>query len=181
MTQRRGPDDVSGVELPIETERLLLRRLSLADLDFVAEMLADPEVMEFWPRPYTRAEAAGWIRRQQARYEEDGHGYWLAVRRDEDVPVGQIGVLRVEVDGAPEAALGYMIHRPYWRRGYATEGAVACRDWALKALGRRRVVTLVRPENLPSLGVARKLGMDVVGKIFHAGLEHLVLATRETV
>lgn len=176
MKQRRGPDDVSGVELPTETERLLLRRLSLADLDFVAEMLADPEVMEFWPRPYTREEAAGWIRRQQGRYEEDGHGYWLAVRRGEDMPVGQIGVLRVEVDGAPESALGYMIHRPYWRRGYATEGAAACRDWALEALRRPRVVTLVRPGNLASLGVARKLGMEEVGRTMHAGLEHLVLA-----
>lgn len=90
--------------------------------------------------------------------------------------MGQVGVLRIDVDGAPEAALGYMIHRPYWRRGYATEAAAVCRDWVLTALRRPRVVTLVRPKNLPSLGVARKLGMEEVGRTMHAGLDHLVLA-----
>ena len=53
--------------LIIETPHLYLRELRDSDIDFVAEMLADPEVMRFWPRPYTREEAVAWIQRMQER------------------------------------------------------------------------------------------------------------------
>jgi RimJ/RimL family protein N-acetyltransferase len=52
----------------LETDRLMLRELTLDDLDFVAEMVAHPEVMHFWPKTYNRNEAEVWIRRQQERY-----------------------------------------------------------------------------------------------------------------
>ncbi len=143
----------------IETPRLILREMDMADLDAVAAMLSDSEVMRFWPRPYTRSEAAEWVERQRARYRRDGCGYWLAVLKDSGRPVGQAGVIMMEVDGTREPALGYIIDRPFWRRGYATEAAAAGRDWAFETLGCSRVITLVRPENIPSIGVALKLGM----------------------
>ncbi len=45
----------------LETDRLALREMSLDDLDFVATMLADPQVMRFYPKCYSREESAGWI------------------------------------------------------------------------------------------------------------------------
>jgi RimJ/RimL family protein N-acetyltransferase len=69
-----------------------------------------------------------------------------------------------------------MIHRPYWRRGLATEAALAVRDYAFGERRLRRVVSLIRPENVPSQGVARKLGMTVTGSCQHAGMEHQVFA-----
>jgi RimJ/RimL family protein N-acetyltransferase len=114
------------VSVILETPRLILRELMLDDLDFVAEMLAHPEVMAFWPRPYTRDEAEAWIRRQQGRYTRDGYGYWLALDRTSGRPIGQAGLLALSVDSVAETGIGYIIHRPFWRQGYATEAARAC-------------------------------------------------------
>jgi RimJ/RimL family protein N-acetyltransferase len=158
----------------LRTPRLVLRELGEDDLDFLAAMLADPEVMEFFGKRFSRQESEGWLRRQQERYARDGYGFWLAVERESGQPVGQAGLARVAIGGAEEPALGYLIHRPFWRRGLATEAARACLDHAFDVLGEPRVVCPVRPENAPSQGVARKLGMMPVGVVLYGGFEHLL-------
>ena len=85
-----------------ETPRLVLREMSVADLDFIAEMLAHPEVMRFWPKCYERDEAANWVKRQQARYAKDGIGYWLVLEKSSGRPVGQAGLLLLTVDDREE-------------------------------------------------------------------------------
>jgi [ribosomal protein S5]-alanine N-acetyltransferase len=160
----------------IETPRLLLREMKLEDLDFVAAMLADPEVMRFYPKTYSRAEAEAWIRRQLDRYRRDGHGLWLAVDRRTGEPLGQVGLVRQQIDGRAEPEVGYLIHRPFWRQGLATEAAAATRDYAFAKLDKQRVISLIRPENVPSQGVARKLGMSVEKTVVHWGLDHWVFA-----
>jgi len=158
----------------LETPRLLVREMDMTDFEFLAEQLADPEVMRYWPRPYTPEEVVAWVRRQEERYAREGFGYWLALDKTTGLPVGQVGLLSHEVDGRPEIDLGYIIHRPFWRLGYATEGAAACRDHAFLTLEVPRVVALVRPENVPSQGVARNLGMSPVSRTTFADLEHIV-------
>jgi RimJ/RimL family protein N-acetyltransferase len=165
----------------LETPRLRLRQMTLGDLDFVAEMLSHPEVMRFYPDLYDREEAEEWLRRQRDRYADDGHGLWLVIERATGAPVGQIGLCTQTVDGARLPEVAYLLHRPYWRLGYATEAAGAVRDHAFEALGYRQVISLVRPENLPSRAVAERLGMQASGLTDHAGLPHLVFsATRPT-
>lgn len=159
-----------------ETPRLVLRELAETDLDFVAAMLGHAEVMCFWPRPFTREEALGWIRRQQERYVRDGHGYWLALEKSTGQPVGQMGVVASEVDGVTEPNLGYILHRPFWGRGFATEAAAHCRDYVFRSLGRRRVVATIRPENLPSQKVALRIGLQAERLIAYAGFPHLLFA-----
>ena len=161
----------------LQTARLVLRQMSLADLDFVAEMLADPQVMRFYPSRYTRQGAEAWVRRQMARYERDGHGLWLVLEHATQQPVGQVGLTIQQVGERMEPEIGYLIHHPYWRRGFATEAAAATRDYALGALGKPRVVSLIRPENLPSQGVARKIGMLPEDRLVeHGGLPHMVFS-----
>ncbi len=162
-------------KMVLETPRLVLRELDPDDLDFVAAMLADPEVMRYWPRPYSREEAEDWVRRQRERYARDGYGYWLAVERATGRPVGQAGLLAVEVDGIEEVALGYMIHRPFWRRGYATEAAAACLHVGFVELGLERVVADVDPDNAASVRVLEKVGMRPAGR---KGEKLLYAATR---
>lgn len=148
--------------------------MSLADLDFIASLLAHPDVMRFYPKCYSREEAVGWVDRQMQRYREHGHGLWLILERQTGQPVGQVGLLRQLVNGREEPEVGYLIHRPYWRRGYATEAARATREFAFETMDHHRVVSLIRPENLPSQGVARKIGMQPVCTTTFAGLEHQV-------
>jgi RimJ/RimL family protein N-acetyltransferase len=156
----------------LKTERLIIRELQDSDLDFVAEMLGDPDVMRFWPQPYSREGAAEWIARHRKRYESDGFGYWLAVRKEDGQPIGQVGLLAQEFDARNEVGLGYIVHRPFWRQGFAEEGARACVSHGFASLGLERIVILVRPENEPSIRLAQKLGADRVLQTNYSGFVH---------
>lgn len=160
----------------LETPRLVLREMSLDDLDFMASMLGHPEVMRFYPKCYPRDEAEAWIRRQLDRYALHGHGGWLALDRATGEPRGQVGLVPQTIDGLLETEIGYLIHRPFWRQGLATEAAMACRDYAFNVLNQQRVISLIRPENVPSQGVARKVGLTPGRHTLHAGLDHIIFS-----
>src|SRR6476660_3755399 len=114
----------------LETPRLLLRELVEDDLDFMAAMLGDAEVRRFFPQTEDRAGAAAHIQRQIGRYASWGYGPWLVLDKESGQPLGRVGLLRQVVDGIPQVEVGYMIHRPFWRQGFAFEAASACRDYA---------------------------------------------------
>jgi [ribosomal protein S5]-alanine N-acetyltransferase len=163
----------------LETPRLLLREMARQeDLDFVTEMLLDQQVMRYYNHTYTPEEAETWLLRQLSRYERDGHGLWLVQERGSGRKIGQVGLVMQEVDGSSEPEIGYLVHRPFWRRGYAAEAATGVRDYAFGGLGYDHVIALVRPENTPSQGVARALGMSPWKRTVRAGLDHIVFALR---
>lgn len=169
--------DFPPVKLILETERLLLRESTDGDLDFLAAMLADPQVMRFYPKCYSREEAAEWLERARQRYEQEGYAPWLVVLKATGEPIGRVGVSRQVAEGRELDEVGYMIHRPYWRQGYAFEAAAASRDYAFQTLNIPRVVSLIRPSNRPSQYVARKLGMRPEPRpvMFH-NIQHMVFA-----
>jgi RimJ/RimL family protein N-acetyltransferase len=137
-------------------------------------MLCDPEVMRFYPRPMSRGEAEHWILRNQRRYVDEGCGYWLALDRATGRPVGQAGVTIHEVGDELLPGLGYMLLPPYQRRGLATEAAGACCHYVLENLGRNAAFALIRPDNVPSMRVAERIGMRQTGAAIHAGMPHTV-------
>src|SRR6185503_9308325 len=102
----------------LEPPRLSLRELVPTDLDFMAEMLADAEVMRYYPKRLTRELSKEWIDRQVERYATDGYGLWLAEERQNARPVGQIGLVRQHVNGMDECEVGYLIHQSFWRHGF---------------------------------------------------------------
>ena len=147
----------------LTTERLDLREIEESDVEFFRAMTGDPEVMLHYPEEAKRRTAEEWIERQRTRYARDGHGPWLAIERATGEPIGQIGLIRHEYPEGDEASgpfyeVGYMVHRPYWRRGFAHEAAAATRDHAF-SLGHLEVFSLIAPSNTPSMAVARKMGM----------------------
>jgi RimJ/RimL family protein N-acetyltransferase len=112
------------------------------------------------------------------RYARYGHGLWLVTEKATGQPVGQVGAVVQKVRGVDEMEVGYLIHRPFWRRGFAAEAAAACRNYAFSVLNSKRVIALVRPENVPSQGVARKIGLQPEpGLVQFHGFEHIVFSS----
>jgi RimJ/RimL family protein N-acetyltransferase len=170
----------SGKNTMVSTARFTCREMTEADTDFLAAMLGDPEVMRFYPKPLDRSEAEAWLQRVLGRYARSGHGFWMAERKEDGEKVGQIGLLPKEINGEPEIEVAYMVHRPFWRQGIATEVAMACRDHAFRTFGAARVICMIHPENTPSLAVAARLGMKRIGDIIHAGMPHLLFEYRQS-
>lgn len=164
------------MSIVLETRRLVLCHVTMNDLDFITSMVSDPWVMRFYRKTYNRDEAARALREQLDRYARDGIGSWLAREKATGRPIGRAGLMRRTLKGRPETDIAWMIHRPYQRLGYASEAAAACRDYAFATLDLPRVIALVRPENIPSRGVATKIGMTEVDRICHSEYEHLVYA-----
>jgi [ribosomal protein S5]-alanine N-acetyltransferase len=158
------------------TRRLVIREFADRDLDPYAAMLGDPETMRYYPRPYTREEARGFVERNAARYLANGLGVWVLEDRESGVFVGDCGLAVSLVEGIAEVEIMWHVVRERWRQGIATEAATAVRDYAFSALGLRRLISLVRPVNTPSRGVAEKLGMKIEREAIYADLPHLIYA-----
>ena len=166
----------------IETERLLLRELTQADLPAVCDTLQNDEVRRVYEHDFTGEEAAAWIDRQRARYERYGFGLWAVILKENRELIGQCGITMQEWEGRRVPEIGYLFAKHYWHRGYATEAAAACREYAFRELGLPEVYSIIRENNLPSQKVARRNGMTVVGRQIkhYYGMEmpHLVFSVR---
>jgi [ribosomal protein S5]-alanine N-acetyltransferase len=160
----------------LETPRTFMREILGNDFDFLLRLMSDAEVMRYYPRLYTERDIREFIDRMRAHYREHGCGLWLVVDRETGAPIGRVGLLHQTINDQGEYEVGYMIDRPFWRRGLATETAMAARDFAFRERKLPRVVSLIRPENAPSQGVARKLGMAPVARAMHVGMNHDVWA-----
>lgn len=145
-------------------ERLHLRVPSMADLDALAAMWADPETMRYIGQgvPWTRDEVAARIERGAKAHAERGFCFWTVVRSDDGAILGQAGVTAIDFNG-PEIELGYRLGRPHWGRGYATEAAALAAAHALGPLGLERLVAVAYPENVASRRVLTKVGFRETG------------------
>jgi RimJ/RimL family protein N-acetyltransferase len=169
-----GSQAESFVAAILETPRLLLRPLLPVDLERVSRMLGDAEVMRFYPHVFSPTEAERWLT-EQLGVSAGEQGVWLVFEKATAEAVAQVSLIEQDVDGAPELEIGYLVASAHWRRGIATESAAALRDHAFRA-GRSRLVSLIRPENVASHGVARKIGMRPERATTFAGLPHILFA-----
>lgn len=150
----------------IVTDRLALRRFEERDIDKLYEMLSDPQTMRFYPKTYDREGAQNWLDYIFAEYERRGYSFFVVERGEDGAFVGQVGLLHWDdVDGREDVEVAYMLHRDYWGAGYATEAAVACRNWAFEQLGVDRVVSFIAIENAPSIAVAERSGMQQLKRL----------------
>lgn len=165
--------------LILETPRLLLRKLTLQDGQALETVLGDPVAMEFYPAALDRRGVEDWIARNLGRYERDGHGLWAMLLKGSNELIGDCGCILQEVEGRNEIEVGYHVWRDLWGKGYATEAARACTDYAFRRLGATRVISMIRPENLRSRRVAEKNGMVCEKIVFWRDYDHCIyLKTR---
>ncbi len=145
-----------------ETERLYLRELTQDDFDAIKRVLQDDEAMRFYEGAFTDDEVHGWLDRQIDRYNMHGFGLWAAVLKENDEIIGQCGLTMQPWKGQEVLEIGYLFEREYWHRGYATEAAEACKEYAFSVLGVDEVCSIIRDSNIASQNVALRNGMMLI-------------------
>ena len=125
----------------------------------MSTLLGDPAVMSYYPAPKSRDEAAQWIVWNQANYAEYGYGLWI-VETHAGECLGDCGLTWQEVNGRSELEVGYHFRADVQGRGYATEAAGACKNFARDELHVPLLVAIIHPENASSRRVAEKIGMQ---------------------
>jgi RimJ/RimL family protein N-acetyltransferase len=153
---------LSRVPETIATQRLILRRWLVTDLDPFASMNADSRVMEFFPSRLSRLESDALASRIQKHFDERGFGLWAVEIRDVAQFAGFIGLSTPRFDAhfTPCVEIGWRIAAEYWGCGYATEGALSVVRFAFQSLGLHEVVSMTTEMNLKSRRVMEKIGMS---------------------
>jgi RimJ/RimL family protein N-acetyltransferase len=145
----------------LTTARLTLRDWHEEDLPHFAALNADPAVMEFMPRPLSRAESDDFVRRAQRHIEARGWGLWAVEGRADGQFIGYVGlaVPSFSEHFTPCVEIGWRLRRASWGHGYATEAARECLRVAFETLGLPEVVAFTVPANVRSRAVMQRLGM----------------------
>lgn len=181
VSKQRNLDFPTMNKTILETERLILREITHADLDDLLAIWGDQEVMRLFPKTLDRADLDGWIDRNLKRYEQYGHGLWAVILKSEQKLIGDCGLVIQEVDGAEELEVGYHFNKNYWGRGLAAEAARGCMEFAFTRLNRQRIISMIRPENLPSRRVAERNGLRIEKEVFWRGYQHYVYTIQRDV
>jgi len=142
----------------LETERLGLRYFRKSDLEALHQILSDPTTMQFWPKPYSHEQTQAWLQRHIQRLENDGFARFAVFLKGTNTLIGDCGVNKSKVNGKWENDLGYIIHHPYWKQGFALEASKACLDFAFQELKLKSVVANMADEHIASQKTALKLG-----------------------
>ncbi len=143
----------------LETERLVLRHLTLDDRGPLYALLSPPAVSRFIGGPLDEEEQRRRIAGHVAAYAERGYGAWAVERKEDGALLGRCGLHRWTIDGVDEVEVGYAFGEAFRGRGYATEAARATRDWGFRNLDVPHLVSIIDPLNAPSLRVAERNGM----------------------
>ncbi len=145
----------------LQTARLKLRPPTVADAPAIFGAYAqDPQVTRFVPwRPHRDvAETVAFLQGCEAAWREGGRFPWVIELAASGELLGMIE-LRLPPDPAGGADLGYVLARPHWGRGYATEALAAVVQAALALPAVRRVWAVVDVENVASQRVLEKAGL----------------------
>ncbi len=158
----------------LETERLVLETLEEDSIDDLAKLLANERVHKFFPKTLTRAESCEFLKKVQQRQHTDGVSFWGVFRKNDQRFLGICGLLKQTVDEVEETEVAYRISDEFWGKGYGTEAAKGCTKYAQDVLKSASVISLILEENVQSIRVAEKNGLQFEKvSIFH-GQPHRV-------
>lgn len=158
------------IDIPeIETARLVLRKLTLADVEDVFAYASDPDVAEMttWSPHESLDDSLAFLTGVQRWYDDGDGGPWGIVVKETGQVVGTVGLSVISWHARAE--IGYAIGKAWWGRGITTEAARAALQFGFETLNLNRIEARCLPENIASERVMQKLGM------IHEGLlrEHM--------
>lgn len=158
----------------LETERCVVRELTLGDLDALFELYGDGEIDKFTDPLYPYEEEKEFQRAYiENMYRYFGYGLWLVFSKETGKLIGRAGLEHREYNEEIELELGYIIGTKYQGQGLATEICEAILAYAKENTGFERINTLIEDGNTASEHLSQKLGFSHVedfeldGKIMH--------------
>lgn len=168
----------------LETERLTLREMRQSDYSALCKILQDEEVMVAYEGAFTDEEVQQWIDRQFKRYKEEGFGLWAVILKETNEMIGQCGLTMQDCEDKQVLEIGYLLQRAYWHQGYASEAAIACKEYAFEKLNAEEVFSMIRDTNIASQKVAIRNGMTVADQFMkhYRGVDmpHLLYSVKRT-
>jgi RimJ/RimL family protein N-acetyltransferase len=144
----------------LETDRLLLRKITVDDSAFILDLLNQPSFIQFIGDRGVRTllDARKYIStRIAASYEKFDFGLYLTSLKEDQTPIGICGL--VKRPALRDVDIGFAFLPQYWSKGYAFESASAVMDYAKSTLEIKRVVGIVAPDNSGSIRVLEKIGL----------------------
>ncbi len=152
-------------KLILKTARLELRQMLKGDLAQLKTILQDERVMYAYAGPFSEEECKIWLFKQLGRYAINGCGLWGMFLAGTDKMIGQCGLSLQEYRRAQVPEIAYLLAYDYWHQGYATEAALACRDYGFNTLNCERLFSIIRDTNIAAQKVAVRNGMHKIDTI----------------
>jgi RimJ/RimL family protein N-acetyltransferase len=151
-----------------QTKRLIIREFTPSDLDDLARLLADSEVMRFSiSGPLNKEQAKEMLQKRILDHYEK-YGFSLYALIYQDAFIGFAGLIVQKIDGEDLVELGYRLNPKYWGQGFATEAAIAICHYGFDQLKLDEIISIIDPKNTRSLAVASRIGMYFWKKtLFH--------------
>lgn len=143
----------------LETERLYLRELNETDFDSLCGILQDGETMYAYEGAFSDSEVREWLDRQIARYQKWNFGLWAVILKENGKLIGQCGLTLQPWNNLDVLEIGYLFNKAYWHKGFASEAAAACKNYAFNVLKAAEVCSIIRDTNITSQNVALRNGM----------------------
>ncbi|WP_378955100.1 GNAT family N-acetyltransferase [Pelosinus sp. sgz500959] len=150
---------MQNFEIVLQSDRLLLRKITYADFNDLSRMLTDPTVMYAWEHTFSERQIKDWIERQLEYYRYDGVGYFAAISKESGDFVGQMGLHWSDMKGTCILEVCYMLKKEYWHKGFASEGSKALISYAFGEMHVDKVYACIRTNNFASLRVAENVEM----------------------
>ncbi len=156
----------------LKSARLGFRNWGAGDLQPMAEINADEEVMGFFPAKPSKEDTAAFIEHMQQQFEEKNFCYFAVDVLESGSFIGFIGlsVQTFPADFTPCTDIGWRLKRSEWGKGYATEGAKACLEYGFNQLGLERIYAMAPKVNVRSERVMKKVGMEKLRNFEHPKL-----------
>lgn len=164
---------VEDMKQYIETSRLILREWQEADIPHLARMNCDDKVMEYFLKTLSYEETIALYNQIQEEFKRYGFGAYAVEERKTGTFVGFVGLHNVtfEVDFAPAVEILWRLLPEFWGKGYATEAAIACLNYAKEELKLNEVVSFTSLLNKRSEQVMQKIGMTRIKEFNHPLVE----------
>ena len=148
----------------LETDRLILRRLSVSDADDMYDYSKDANVTKFltWSPHPDRYYTIDYIKFVQKKYKTGDFRDWAVIDKASGKMIGTCGFTSVELNNK-KAEIGYVYNPEFWGRGIATEALSRVIEFGFSRLDLNRIEGRFMLENIPSRHVMEKCGMTFEG------------------